>query len=161
MRIEFRLEAFDSEVVRHLNTAVQREYQRRYGSGDETAVAPADFVPPNGAFFVAYLDGEPAGTGAWRASGARDAELKRLYVVDSARGHGIARAMVALLERDAAEAGRTRMILETGIEMPEALALYESLGYLAIEPFGRYAGEEGARHLGKALSGQSQSGQSR
>ncbi|ADD45542.1 GNAT family N-acetyltransferase [Stackebrandtia nassauensis] len=153
MRPEFRLESYDSEVVRHLNTAVQREYHRRYGGGDETVLAAADFVPPNGAFFVAYLDGEPVASGAWRSHGESDAEMKRLYVVDTARGLGLARSMVALLEENAAAAGRARMILETGTEQPEALALYASLGYAPVEPFGFYANEEGARHLGKALSG--------
>lgn len=147
------MESYDSEVVRHLNTLVQREYEHRYGGGDETVLAAADFVPPRGAFFVAYLDGEPAASGAWRSHGATDAEMKRLYVVDSARGLGLARAMVALLERDAAAAGRTRLILETGTEQPEALSLYASLGYRPVEPFGFYADEEGARHLGKTLTG--------
>lgn len=149
---EFRLESYDSEVVRHLNTLVQREYERRYGGGDETVLAAADFVPPGGAFFVAYLDGEPVASGAWRSHGPTDAEMKRLFVVDTARGLGLARAMVALLERDAAAAGRARLILETGTEQPEALALYASLGYRPVEPFGHYAGEPGARHLGKALT---------
>lgn len=152
MQPEFRLESYDSEVVRHLDTLVQREYQRRYGGGDATVLAAADFVPPRGAFFVAYLDGEPVASGAWRAHGDTDAEMKRLYVADSARGLGLARAMVAHLEHHAAAAGRTRLILETGTGQPEALTLYTSLGYRPVEPFGFYAGEAGAFHLGKVLT---------
>lgn len=150
---EFRLESYDSDVVRHLDTLVQGEYRRRYGDPDVTVLAAADFVPPAGAFFVAYLDGEPVASGAWRSHGPSDAEMKRLYVVDSARGLGLARTMVARLEADAAAAGRRRLVLVTGTGQPEALALYASLGYAPVEPFGHYANEEGARHLGKPLTG--------
>lgn len=131
---------------------VQQEYVKRYGGVDSTVLRAEDFEPPCGAFFVCYLGEEPVATGAWRRHGEHDAEMKRLYVVDSARGRGLARAMVARLEADAAAAGRTRMILESGSEQPEALGLYASLGYLPVEPFGVYANAPGACHLGKALS---------
>ncbi|MGH8877699.1 MAG: GNAT family N-acetyltransferase [Stackebrandtia sp.] len=151
MRVEFRLEPYDSAAAKVLTVAVQGEYHRRYGGPDETVLAVADFLPPRGGYFVAYDDGEPVASGAWRSHGESDAEMKRLYVVDAARGRGLARQMVALLEADAAASGRSRMILETGDGQPEALALYASLGYREVRPFGVYANEDGAFHLGKAL----------
>ncbi|HIW64459.1 MAG TPA: GNAT family N-acetyltransferase [Candidatus Stackebrandtia excrementipullorum] len=144
-------QSYDSEVVQRLVALVQEEYVRRYGSVDATVLQADDFEPPNGAFFVCFLDGEPVGTGAWRRHGERDAEMKRLFVVESARGLGLARAVVARLELDAAAAGRTRMVLESGVEQPEALSLYASMGYRAVTPFGFYANEPDARHLGKEL----------
>jgi GNAT superfamily N-acetyltransferase len=147
-----RPESFDSDIAQQLNLQVQAEYTRRYGGGDETVIVAADFTAPNGGYFIAVTEaGVAVASGAWRAHGESDAEMKRLYVIDAARGQGLARMMVAHLEADAAAAGRTRMILETGDGQPEALNLYDSLGYRPVEPFGFYAGEEGARHLGKPL----------
>ena len=142
---------FDSAVAQRMVELVQLEYVRRYGGVDATPLSPADFEPPRGAFFVCYLDEEPVATGAWRSFGADDAEMKRLFVTESARGRGLARAMVAHLEADAVANGRTRMILESGSEQPEALALYASLGYRPVEPFGVYANQPGACHLGRTL----------
>ena len=52
-----------------------------------------------------------------------------MYVVPAARAPGLARTMLAHLERTAAAAGAEAMILETGTAQPEAMALYESSGY--------------------------------
>jgi GNAT superfamily N-acetyltransferase len=124
---------------------VQLEYVARYGTRDETPLAPGYFEPPQGAFFVGYLDGVPVATGAWRrrtdveALGrSGSAEIKRMYVVPGARGRGLARAMLAHLEDTARAAGAEVMILETGTAQPEALALYASAGYVPIPSFGFY-----------------------
>jgi GNAT superfamily N-acetyltransferase len=139
---------------------VQQEYVVRYGDGDATVLDAAEFEPPNGIFAVLYdLDGStPLGTGAWRAQEAGeagladgDAELKRMYTRSSARGRGLARRMLRYLEDDARRAGRRRMILETGDQQPEALALYASEGYAPIVKFGFYREYDSAICLGKAL----------
>src|SRR5262245_12010900 len=107
------------------------DLEARYGGPDGTPVTAIEFDPPDGGFFVAYVEGEPAGCGAWRshAETAEIAEVKRVYVTEKARGLGVARQIMTTLEDDARAHGRTRMILETGIRQPEAIALYESLGY--------------------------------
>jgi GNAT superfamily N-acetyltransferase len=124
---------------------VQQEYVERYGGPDETPLEPAYFEAPQGAFFVGYLDGVPVATGAWRLrqdlvvdGSDRTAEIKRMYVVKTARGRGLARAMLAHLEETARGAGAEVMVLETGAAQPEAIALYESSGYQRITPFGFY-----------------------
>lgn len=124
---------------------VQQEYVVRYGGRDETPLRPGYFAPPQGAFFVGYLDGRPVATGAWRrrrdvvVDGRDDtAEIKRMYVSADARGRGLARAMLTHLEETARAAGAEAMVLETGIAQPEAIALYESSGYTPIPGFGFY-----------------------
>lgn len=138
--------------------AVQLEYVARYGGRDETPLEPGYFEPPAGAFYVGYLDGVPVATGAWRrredveALGHRSsAEIKRMYVDPAARGRGLARAMLAHLERAAAAAGASVMILETGAAQPEAIALYESSGYQAIPGFGFYRDADLSRCLARVL----------
>lgn len=81
-----------------------------------------------------------------------DVELKRMYVMPSARGKGFARAILAELERTAAAAGRLRAVLETGTEQPEAIALYASSGYHAIESYGVYKNEPENRCFAKVLT---------
>ncbi|WP_442876179.1 GNAT family N-acetyltransferase [Amycolatopsis sp. NBC_01480] len=138
---------------------VQLEYVKRYGSEDATPMDPAQFAPPRGLFLVGYVGEVPVATGAWRAHDepastlrAGDAELKRMYVVESARGRGYARVMLAELERTAAAAGRLRAVLETGTEQPEAIALYGSSGYVEIPGFGLYKDEAESRYFGKDLA---------
>lgn len=138
--------------------AVQQEYVQRYGGEDATPVAPADFAAPRGLFLVGYLDGVAVACGGWRAHESTepgfadgDAEVKRMYVAPAARGIGCARALLAELERTAAEAGRLRVVLETGTKQPEAIALYGSSGYTAIPAFGTYRNEPSCRCFGKSL----------
>ncbi|MCW2749219.1 MAG: family N-acetyltransferase [Aeromicrobium sp.] len=129
---------------------MQQEYVRRYGGNDAAPIDTNEFVEPGGRFVMAYVDGVPAAMGGWRRHGT-DAEIKRMYVRDGFRGLGLARAVLADLERSAAEAGVTRLILETGLAQPEAISLYRSAGYVEIEPFGFYAEEEISVHLGKVV----------
>jgi GNAT superfamily N-acetyltransferase len=157
--MEIRPVRYDHPDAVKLDELVQQEYVRRYGDPDFTTLDPEMFVPPNGTYLLAYEDGTPLATGGWRrhedtAEGyaVGDAEIKRMFVVDEARGRGLARQILAALEADARAAGRTRMVLETGIEQPEALALYASSGYSPTPKFGFYRTYESSRCLAKPLT---------
>ena len=100
----------------------------------------AEAADPRAGFVVARLDGEPVGCGALRRIDETTVEIKRMYVAPAARRHGIARRILAELERLAAGHGDARVILETGTRQPEASALYEAAGYRRIENYGRYVG---------------------
>lgn len=136
---------------------VQEEYVRRYGGRDESPVDPLMFDPPHGTFLVGYVGDEPVATGAWRRSSVEafgtteTAEIKRMYVVPLARGAGHARAVLARLEETALAAGARAMVLETGIAQPEAIALYESAGYVTVPGFGHYRDSPMNRCLAKAI----------
>ncbi|MFE5873000.1 GNAT family N-acetyltransferase [Streptomyces roseifaciens] len=154
--------AYDHPDAVKLQDRVQLEYVERYGDGDLTPLEPAQFAPPRGLYLIAYEPGgTPVATGGWRAQergeegyADGDAELKRMYVVPEARGRGLARRILAELEDSAREAGRTRMVLETGNQQPEAISLYISCGYApvpAAEKFGLYRHHEGSRCFTKPL----------
>ena len=137
---------------------VQGEYVARYGGRDETPIVPTYFDEPNGAFFVGYLGGRPVATGAWRRrtdvlvdGSSLTAEIKRMYVAPRARGLGLARAVLAHLEDTARAAGAEVMVLETGERQPEAIALYESSGYLPIPGFGYYKDAPLSRCMARSL----------
>ena len=149
--MEIRAVPYDHPDAELLIAEVQAEYVIRYGGHDSTRVHPDEFAPPRGLFLVGYVDGAPVASGGWRAHGDGSAEIKRMYVVPSARGKGFARQMLAELELTAKRAGQHRIILETGSKQPEAAALYRSSGYTEVPAFGFYAEYPSALHLGKSL----------
>lgn len=153
--IEIRRVGYLEPDAQVLIKAALADLAERYEDeeGDATPVEPADFEPPRGAFLVAYLDRQPVASGAWRSHGEDGAvaEVKRMYTAPAARGRGLARAVLAAVERSAREAGRRRMVLETGGRQPEAISLYLSAGYQRIPDFGYYRDEPDVRSFGKEL----------
>jgi GNAT superfamily N-acetyltransferase len=143
--------AYTDPVVRALESELQQEYVERYGGEDETPVDPAQFAPPDGLFLVGFEGAEPVASGGFRRHDEDAAEVKRMYVVEDRRGVGYARRLLVELEKLAAEAGYRRIVLETGLHQPEAIALYESSGYEPIPDFGFHAGSELSRCFGKEL----------
>jgi putative acetyltransferase len=65
-------------------------------------------------------------------------EIKRVYVRPQARGQGLARRLMETLEAAASQNGCRTLVLETGPTQPEALALYERMGFQYCGPFGDY-----------------------
>ncbi|BCB75903.1 GNAT family N-acetyltransferase [Phytohabitans flavus] len=155
-KIEIRRVGYLDPDAQALVEAALADLRERYGDGDGdgTPIDAADFDPPRGAFFVAYLDGEPVASGAWRGHGpdGTTAEIKRMYTAPAARGRGLARAVLAEVERSAHEHGRRRVVLETGIRQPEAIQLYLTSGYGRIADFGFYRDAPDVRSFGKELS---------
>ncbi|GAA3191182.1 MULTISPECIES: GNAT family N-acetyltransferase [Streptomyces] len=160
--MEIRPVRYDHPDAVVLDALVQQEYVRRYGETDFTPLDAAMFVPPRGTYLLAYDGDRPVATGGWRTEedtakgyAAGDAEIKRMFVIEEARGRGLARRILAALEADARAAGRTRMVLETGTEQPEALSLYASCGYLMVpepEKFGEFRTYDDSRCMRKALA---------
>jgi GNAT superfamily N-acetyltransferase len=131
---------------------VQGEYVLRHGGRDEAPIDVAEFLPPEGLFLVARLDGAAAGCGGWRNLGDGRAEIKRMFTAAEHRNRGVARAVLAELEHTAAAAGIKELVLETGTVQPEAIALYESSGYQPVDGFGYYAGRPLSRSFGKRVA---------
>ena len=105
---------------------------------------PADIVDGVGALLMAVQDGRPIGCGAFRVTDDQPAtaEIKRMYVVPSARGAKTGAALLTQLEERAIAIGVRRFILETGPRQPEALALYGRAGYAECEPWGEFIGKD-------------------
>ena len=143
--------AYTDAVVRALEAELQQDYVERYGGQDESPIEPAEFAPPDGVFVVGFADGEPVASGGFRRHADQVAEIKRMYVVEDHRGVGYARRLLAELEARAADVGYRRIVLETGLRQPEAVALYESSGYQPIPGFGFYAKHRLSRSFAKDL----------
>ena len=114
---------------------LNRRADHRYDPTAGVSADRAELVAPAGAFLVAYLDDKPVGCGAVKHPGGRAADIKRMWVDESARGRGIARRMLAELEARALAAGAEVAHLETNGALNEAIAMYRSSGYVEVEPF--------------------------
>jgi GNAT superfamily N-acetyltransferase len=149
--IEIRLVRYGDPVAQQLVAGALADLSSRYGgNGDDTPVDAAQFAPPDGAFLVAFLQGQAVGCAGWRSHGDV-AELKRMYTVPAARGRGVGRRLLAAVEDSARAHGRKRLILETGNRQPEAVGLYRACGYEPIEHFGYYRDEPEVVSLGRDL----------
>jgi ribosomal protein S18 acetylase RimI-like enzyme len=86
---------------------------------------------PAAGVWLAYADGLAAGCVALRPLPAipEAAECKRLYVASRFRRRGIAEALLAQMERDAAAFGYRAIYLDSKEDLRAALALYERAGY--------------------------------
>lgn len=149
--VRLRALPYEDPVAQHLVEQVQQEYEVRYGGRDAAPVDPADFRPPAGLFVVAEVDGVPAGCGAWRVYPSGGVEVKRVYVEPAYRRRGLAQRLMAVLEASAAAAGHRSVVLNTGQQQPEAIALYTALGYAPVPGYGVYACAPDAVFLGKQL----------
>lgn len=148
----------DHPDAMRLVAEVQQEYVVRYGGPDRSPIDVEEFAGDRGVFLVGYDDDVAVATGAWRRHepvagvSARDvAEIKRMYVAASHRRRGLARLVLAELERTALAAGVEALILETGLAQPEALALYADAGYRPVPGFGFHAGAPLSRCFAKEL----------
>lgn len=88
--------------------------------------------------FLAKLDDEPVGCGALKLLTPGYAEVKRMYIKPAFRGKGIAKKILNEIELSAKEAKVHTLQIETGIYQPEAIGLYQKLGFYRIPPFGDY-----------------------
>lgn len=91
---------------------------------------------------VAYEEEVPVACGAIKLYDPQSMEVKRMYTHPDHRKKGIASAVLSELEQWAAELGISRCVLETGINQPEAIAMYHRCGYQRIPNYGQYAGVE-------------------
>lgn len=65
-------------------------------------------------------------------------EAKRVIVAPGHRGSGLGRMLMAAVERAALDRGATSVILQTGDRQPDAVAMYEKLGYRRIPIYEPY-----------------------
>jgi GNAT superfamily N-acetyltransferase len=98
---------------------------------------PAELAGPHGVLLLARVDGKPAGLGGVRYLDTEAAEVKTMFVSPAHRGQGVARAILAELERIAGEHGCLRVQLDTSDYLTGAIALYRAAGYREIPAYNR------------------------
>lgn len=145
---------WDHPDATRLRDAQQAELRDRYGDDDIGHTMTGESIVAM--VLVRHL-GEPVACGALRDAapdlGAGTGELKRMYVVPSARGRGWAKVVLEALEERAARLRLSRLVLETGVLQPEAIGLYLAAGYDPVPNFGEYVGVADSRCFAKELGG--------
>ena len=101
---------------------------------------------------VAYQYENPVGCGAIKPFSATETEVKRMYVHPDYRKQGIAASVLTELECWAAELGFSSCVLETGKKQPEAISLYQKLGYKITANYGQYIGVDNSVCMIKPLN---------
>jgi putative acetyltransferase len=109
-----------------------------FSAGDfehELGSLPGKYSPPSGRLLLANSRGECAGCVALRALDERVCEMKRMFVYPRFHGQGVGRALAKIVIQEARAIGYTSMLLDTSVRQVEALGLYESLGFVRVEPY--------------------------
>jgi GNAT superfamily N-acetyltransferase len=140
MTVKFRRASVDRGDGAALEAAMRVEVAAVCGGIDPgdprmPAAGARELGPPRGAFVVGYADGEPVCCGGIKRLDERACEIKRMYVVPPARGRGVARLLLAELERRARLLGYVVARLDTDERLSAAQSLYESAGYRPIGNF--------------------------
>ncbi|KAK5076465.1 hypothetical protein LTR64_006055 [Lithohypha guttulata] len=78
---------------------------------------------------------EMPGCVALRPLGPQICEVKRLWVRNAAKGLGVGKALVAAAIKVGKQLGYQKIRLDTLSKMAAALGLYQSFGFVEIEPY--------------------------
>ncbi len=137
--LEIAVEDPRTDDARACIAAYYREMDERMATGFDPARArPLDadgMLPPAGLLLVARLGGRAIGCGALAFHDDDSAEVKRVWLARSARGLGLGRRVMGLLEGHARDRGVEQLQLDTNSALAEAIGLYRSMGWVEVERF--------------------------
>ena len=136
--------ALIGELDAHLNAL--------YAPENQHGLSVAALRDPAVIFLIAHWEGIPVGCGAVKFFPGEYGEVKRMYVRPAWRGRGVARSLLRQLERVSREQGYRLLRLETGVHQPEAVRLYESVGFARCGVFGAYVEDGFSLCYEKALA---------
>lgn len=130
----------DSGPGAELAQAMREEIAAMYDGldldGDSMPRAgPDELGPPDGAFLVGSVAGEPVCCGGIERLDERRCEFKKMYVIPALRGKGVARQLLHALEAKTRGLGYAVARLDTGPRQMSARGLFESEGYVPIPDF--------------------------
>jgi len=130
----------EEDSVQYLLQQLNEYLEKIYPSESNYIDSVDELKKQNVVFLGASIDAQVVGCGAVKflQDDISYGEIKRVYVCNAARGRGIAEALMRGLEAAAIDRKVKVLRLETGHQQPEALGLYEKLGYACRGPFASY-----------------------
>lgn len=136
--VEIERVASATDEVRALIAELDEELSGLYMPEQRHGLALGAIFEPHIRFFVARLDGLPAGCGGVGLF-PTFAEVKRMYVRKALRGRGLADQLLARLCVEAIDAGLNVLQLETGMHSEAAIRFYRRSGFAPCAIFEPYA----------------------
>ena len=131
---------FDPQVARLF--ALSDAYAAALYPAESNHLVDADSLAQEHVIFAAARRGDQIlGCGAsvlYADAPAPYAEIKRMFVLEEARGLRLGERILSYLEEQTAARGVRTLRLETGIHSHPARRLYERCGYRLIGPFADY-----------------------
>jgi GNAT superfamily N-acetyltransferase len=150
MAISILHEKPDSADCAELINELQNYLAGLYPPASQHGFSIQRLIDEQVAFFLLRYDEVPAGCGGIKIYSGYG-EVKRVYVRPHFRKHGLSRRIMDHLEAYAISQGVTIVRLETGVYQPEAIGLYEHMGYQRIPPFGEYVFDPLSLYFEKSL----------
>jgi GNAT superfamily N-acetyltransferase len=140
LMLEFRTCPADEEPAATLVQGMRDDIAALYDGldldgPDMPKAGPEELSPPGGTFVVGFDDGVAICCGGLKRLPDGACEIKKMFVVEAARGRGVARALLVELEDRARTLGYATARLDTGPRQARAQLMYERAGYAAIENF--------------------------
>jgi DNA-binding MarR family transcriptional regulator/GNAT superfamily N-acetyltransferase len=139
---QVRVEIIDPRdaAARYCLRSYFEELCHRFDTGFDPAqsisASDEEMTLPNGLLLVANLQGSAVGCGALKLHiDTCIAEVKRMWVASDMRGLGLGRRLLDRLTAEAASRGMVILRLETNRSLSEARHLYETAGFVEVEPF--------------------------
>lgn len=114
---------------------LHRLFETGFDPGQSITAGPDELRPPGGLLLVARLHSRPVGCGALKFQQDGPAQIKRMWVAESARGLGVGRRLLGELESHAARHGSQVLHLETNRSLTAAISMYRSAGYTEVDAF--------------------------
>lgn len=130
--LQIRVEPPDSPDARACVAAYFAELAARFEGGFDLGTKGYTDPKDSGTFYLAWRAGAPIACGALKTIDPGTVEIKRMWVSPEARGQGVAKALLAALEAEAARLGAVRIILDTNKALVEAHTFYRKAGYREI-----------------------------
>ncbi|WAL58672.1 GNAT family N-acetyltransferase [Thermocoleostomius sinensis] len=124
----------DRQAAALLITSVLQEYQlscEPEGTDRDVWQVEAAYWATGGEFWVVEEGGQIVGTAGYYpvSRGANAVEIRKMYLLPTARGQGLGRFLLQTLETAIAARGFKQIWIETATALKEAIYLYERSGY--------------------------------
>jgi putative acetyltransferase len=138
MAIAVKPEPPQQEAVTELLLQSDKVADRLYPGEYRRPITPDYLAKPDTHVLIARLNGVAVGLCVVFDRDDTTIEVKRMIVVDQARGQGVGAALLNAAHFQAAKLGARAALLEVGTLNIEAQALYRKAGYVFRGPFVPY-----------------------
>lgn len=95
----------------------------------------SSYLPPSGIFTIVKSGDSLIGCVGVRKFDKDSCEMKRMYIADAFRGKGIGKLMCEFVIEWCYKSNYRRILLDSNLEMKEAVRLYYKCGFKETEPY--------------------------